>query len=180
LVAPIAEAGRTARNVYLPDGTWTDWYTDKLYAGGQFIKAQAPLDHIPLFGRGGRVVPMLPVAPPSTMDHFPELVELHVFVPREKGEFVSYLHEDDGTSTAHASGKFWRTTFTLVHGASGVSLHAQVDGQGFPAFRRRRFRMVLHGLDAKRVTLNGKEQAVERNVVEIDNRAEPFELEVGA
>ncbi len=44
--------GQTARHVYLPQGTWVDWYTGERHAGGQFITASAPLDRIPIFARG--------------------------------------------------------------------------------------------------------------------------------
>lgn len=55
LVAPIAYLGAKERSVYLPAGDrWVDAWTKKVFDGGQFISADAPLDIIPLFVRGGR------------------------------------------------------------------------------------------------------------------------------
>ncbi len=55
LVAPVMEEGVTERSVYLPEGeTWTESYTGKKYAGGQTVAAEAPLDIIPVFVRGGK------------------------------------------------------------------------------------------------------------------------------
>ena len=57
LVAPIMDAG-TRRAVYLPPGTWYDWWTGAAQDGGRWIEADAPLDRIPLWLRAGAIVPM--------------------------------------------------------------------------------------------------------------------------
>lgn len=59
LVAPIVEQGATARDVYLPSGVdWRDAWTGKEYDGGQWIKADAPLERIPLFVRSNSNLPI--------------------------------------------------------------------------------------------------------------------------
>ena len=63
LVAPILEAGATAREVYLPEGArWTCAWTGAELGAGQTHNVSAPLDRIPLFLRDGA---MLPIADPS-------------------------------------------------------------------------------------------------------------------
>jgi len=55
LVAPILEYKARNRNVYLPAGTeWRDAWTDEKVDGGQWIKADAPLEKIPLYIRGDK------------------------------------------------------------------------------------------------------------------------------
>lgn len=50
MVCPVCEAGISSRKVYLPQGTnWRNAYTGELFAGGQWIVADAPLESIPLF-----------------------------------------------------------------------------------------------------------------------------------
>ena len=51
LVAPVLEAGAVSRDVYLPEGVWEDLYSDEKITGGRVIKADAPLDKIPVFWR---------------------------------------------------------------------------------------------------------------------------------
>ncbi len=54
LVAPVVEAGQTARPVYLPPGIeWIDAWNGVRYSGGRTIQASAPLEHIPVFWRAG-------------------------------------------------------------------------------------------------------------------------------
>jgi len=49
LVAPIVEAGKTSRPVYLPRGAWRHYFTGEAIPGEQTIRADAPLDTIPVF-----------------------------------------------------------------------------------------------------------------------------------
>lgn len=54
LVAPVLYAGQKKRRVYLPKGEdWTESFTGREYAGGQWIEADTPLDVIPVFVRKG-------------------------------------------------------------------------------------------------------------------------------
>lgn len=63
LVAPMIQPG-THRAVYLPqciDGAnWIDWWTGAAHAGGRTIEVHAPLSQMPLFVRGGAIIPLLP------------------------------------------------------------------------------------------------------------------------
>lgn len=60
LVAPVLYAGARSREVYLPAGTtWTDAWTGETFDGGQWITADAPLERIPLYLRGGVRLPIL-------------------------------------------------------------------------------------------------------------------------
>ena len=65
----------------------------------------APMDRIPLYARGGAVIPMWPQAPPSTAGHHPRAIELHLFVPVAEGAHESLLQEDDGLTTAALDGR---------------------------------------------------------------------------
>ncbi len=60
LVAPILDAsGR--RRVYLPEGSWTDWWTGERQNGRRWIDVEASLERLPLWLREGAVIPMAPV-----------------------------------------------------------------------------------------------------------------------
>jgi len=51
LVAPVIEEGVRERQVYLPSGTWKDIRSGEIIEGGKEIKADAPIDSIPVFER---------------------------------------------------------------------------------------------------------------------------------
>lgn len=59
MVAPILDE-RNERDIYLPEGLWTDYWDKKQYNGKQWIKYHAELDKLPLFVRQNSIVPMGP------------------------------------------------------------------------------------------------------------------------
>ena len=57
LVAPILQPNQTSRLVYLPEGVWYDYWTSKKHVGGTMIRVDAPLEVVPMFIRGGSIIP---------------------------------------------------------------------------------------------------------------------------
>jgi alpha-glucosidase len=159
LVAPVFEAGETARQVYLPAGSWYDWHTGEQLDGARYVITPTPMDRIPLYARGGAVIPMWPEAPPSTAGYHPAAIELHVFVPGEDGSRSSLLHEDDGLTFAALDGARYRTTFHVTRTGDRVTLSAAVDGDGYPEFARTAFHLVIHGAAPGTMRVDGKELA---------------------
>ena len=157
LVAPVVAPGTTARQVYLPAGTWYDWHTDEAVPGRTFRTVATPMDRIPVYARAGAVIPMWPQAPPSTANHHPSLVELHLFVPDadDRATHVSFLQEDDGLTFAAQEGARFRTTFEVRRERDRVTLRAEADGDGYPEFRREAFRLVVHGAEPAAVHVDG-------------------------
>jgi alpha-D-xyloside xylohydrolase len=59
LVAPVAEAGRRSRPVYLPAGSrWVDVATGAVHEGGTTVELAAPIERIPVLLREGATVPV--------------------------------------------------------------------------------------------------------------------------
>ena len=54
LVAPVCHEGALSRDVYLPEGCeWKLVTTGEVFAGGQCVTVDAPIDVIPLFLKNG-------------------------------------------------------------------------------------------------------------------------------
>ncbi|HEY5706114.1 MAG TPA: glycoside hydrolase family 31 protein [Terrimicrobiaceae bacterium] len=175
LVAPIFRAGDTSRHVYLPAGSWQDWRSGEIITGRRWISAPAPLSSIPLYARGGTVIPLWPEAPPSTMGYFPERIELQVFVPEEDGETISFLHEDDGCTFALREGKFLRTAFVLSRHGQELVIHASTSGEGFPEFARKEFLVRFQG-NITDVYLNDRSLEIEQGAFVISHTQRDFVL----
>jgi alpha-D-xyloside xylohydrolase len=60
LVAPVTRAGATHWPVYLPAGTWHEFWTQSVHRGPCAVTVAAPLDTLPLFVRGGSIIPLGP------------------------------------------------------------------------------------------------------------------------
>ncbi len=140
LVAPVVEKGATSRTLYLPRGTWYDFWTNEKQEGGREITRPVDLSMLPLYVRAGAVIPMGPlkqyaaevVDGPLTMTVFPG------------ANGVCSLYEDSGESFDFHNGDFmrmemrWddaarRLTLRLAPGAqmrrpTGIAVEARVAG----------------------------------------------------
>ena len=107
LVAPIVKPDLTSRLVYLPKGTWYDFWTNKKYDGGTMIRVDAQLETVPMFVRGGAVIPMGPEMRYVGERPFDPIT--FAIYPDEKGFASATLYEDDGNSLAYQRSGFRRT-----------------------------------------------------------------------
>jgi alpha-glucosidase len=111
LVAPILKPDVTRRLVYLPAGSWYDYWTNKTYSGGTMISVEAPLDMVPMFVRAGAVIPTGP-----SMNYVGEKpvdpITFNIY-PDDSGKASGSLYEDDGLSPAYTTGAFRRTNFSV-------------------------------------------------------------------
>lgn len=107
LVAPVMKPDVTRRLVYLPKGTWYDYWTNKEYEGGTMIAADAPLETVPMYVRAGAIIPTGPEL--SYVSQKPmDPITFNIY-PDDKGSASVTLYEDDGASPAYKQGAFRRT-----------------------------------------------------------------------
>jgi alpha-glucosidase (family GH31 glycosyl hydrolase) len=118
LVAPVVEKGATTRKLYLPRGTWYDFWTEERVEGGREIDRAVDLATTPMYVRAGAVIPFGPVkqysAEPSS-----EPLTLVVYPGVDS---TSSWYEDDGKSFDHKKGAFMRTNLTWREPARRLSL----------------------------------------------------------
>ncbi|WP_375507145.1 TIM-barrel domain-containing protein, partial [uncultured Nostoc sp.] len=101
MAAPIYRPGVEHRAVYLPAGTWYDWWSGDRYEGPIHILAHAPLERMPLYVRGGAIIPMQPVR--QYVDQAP-LDEIRLRIWPGNNEYQ--LFEDDGQTNEYLDKKF--------------------------------------------------------------------------
>jgi alpha-D-xyloside xylohydrolase len=139
LVSPVTEYKARTRQVYLPAGSdWYDFWTGIHAKGGQTIAAASPLDRLPLYMRGGSIVPVGPDQQYIGEKRDAPII-LYVYAGAN-GHFS--LYEDDGHTYGYERGEFARVpidwndaTRTLTIGARSGSY------PGMPA--NRTFAVVL-------------------------------------
>ena len=105
LVSPVVTPGAREKSTYLPghSGTyWYDFYSGEAYRGGRMQKTSSPLDVIPLFVRGGSILPMTDVK--QYVSECPDLkVELRIYT----GADASFeWYDDEGDSYRYENGEF--------------------------------------------------------------------------
>lgn len=97
LVAPVLEKAAKARRVYLPAGTWFDWWTNEKLAGPRWIERTVDLETMPIYVRAGAIIPLDPVRQ-YTAQPVSEPTTLRVY-PGADGTFT--LYDDDGQSLGY-------------------------------------------------------------------------------
>jgi hypothetical protein len=123
LVAPVYQAtemdrdGNDLRNgIYLPEGTWIDYFSGEVYGGNQMINNfDAPLWKLPLFVKAGAIIPRCnPNNNPSQIDRSARIYEVY---PAGKSSFCAY--DDDGTTDAYLRQEYATTKIASSLSASG-------------------------------------------------------------
>jgi alpha-glucosidase len=133
LLAPVYRPGQEYRQVYLPSATWYDFWTGKPVTE-RYLLAHAPLDYLPLYGRGGSIIPFGPVMQHTGERPLDDLT-LQVYLD-EQGQATGRLYEDDGISFAYQQGASCLTTFQAVSdGAGQVAVRASREGDFQPPSR---------------------------------------------
>ncbi|NII29303.1 DUF5110 domain-containing protein [Pseudoflavitalea sp. X16] len=156
-----------SKDVYLPGGTnWYDFWTGAPFAGGQKVTKETPLDIIPLFVKGGSILPIGPDVQYAEEKKWDNL-ELRIY-PGADGKFV--LYEDENDNYNYEKGVYSTITFHWNDKKRELTIQ---DRQGafstMPAERTFNIVMVNAGKGAgeqltnapdKRITYAGKKMIV--------------------
>ncbi len=140
------------RSVYLPAGSWYDWWTGAKVKGQRWIKRPVDLATMPLYVRAGAIVPVDPVRQ-FTGQVVTEPTTLQVYRGAD-GRFV--LYDDDGKSLDYLKGLASWTKVTWDDAKRRLVIEADAR-TGVQAPRERTFDvLVLPEKTLKRVTFSGK------------------------
>ncbi len=109
LVAPIYqatasdEAGNDIRNgIYLPEGTWIDYFTGEKYSGNCILSNfAAPIWKLPVFVKNGAIIPM--ANPNNNVTEIDKNLRIYEIYPDGHTTFTEY--DDDGTTELYRQGK---------------------------------------------------------------------------
>ena len=107
ITAPWDESGISCRDIWLPEGNWTDFFTGEVLPGGHHTVSRGR-ESIPVFAKQGAIIPLQQVE--GNFCGNPEHLVLHIF---NNGDGAYTLYEDDGESTDYQLGKCALTKFRL-------------------------------------------------------------------
>ncbi len=139
--APILEQGATSRNVYLPAGTWFDYWDGTQYPGEGTSEIPAPLDRWPLLVRGNSILPSGPVM--QYADEQPAAPLTFTCYMASDGLASYTLYEDDGRTQDYTNGAFALTTISCHIDGDSVTVSVDEQHSGYhPA--RQEYEVVVH------------------------------------
>lgn len=150
LISPVVEPGLKRMHIELPQGVWYHFWTGTRINGGRRVQVNSTLESIPIFVRGGSVIPRVP-AVNTTRDYSSRKLTLHTYLPGNDGTFGGQMFEDDG----YTYDTYERGEFELLHfeglqqlGTTSLRLHRSGDGwNGMPESRM--VEVVLYGVNKR-------------------------------
>lgn len=155
LVSPVVEKGQTLKSIYLPSGTWIDYFRGDTYTGNKTIKypinAESWTD-IPLFIKKGAIIPSQNVLDYVGQKNITQ-VSVDVFPDTTKSQFVYY--DDDGSSYNYENGAYFKQIMsTKDNGTQGISFDVSAKEGGYsPTLQY--YIAQIHGKAATSVNING-------------------------
>jgi alpha-glucosidase len=105
LIAPVPSTQMISK-IYLPEGGWYDFFTDKYYEGGKEILIETGKDKIPIFVKQGAIVPIQRAVSQANSDPG-DTLEIHIYKGIRNESFVYY--EDDGAGFDYEDGNYYRS-----------------------------------------------------------------------
>jgi alpha-glucosidase len=112
LASPIVVQQQATKQIYLPAGTWTDYFRGTVYTGGQTISYPVNTttwDDIPVFIKSGAIIPTIDV-----MNYIGEkpvkTVYFDIFPSADKTSFTYY--DDDGITYNYEKGAYFSQAIT--------------------------------------------------------------------
>jgi len=124
LVAPVTAPNVKKVKVYLPKGTWFDFFSGEKYKGGTTIKYKVSQETFPMFVKAGGAIPFYPIMQYTGEKKVEELT-LKVFAGTSPS---NPLYEDNGEGYDYADGAFSlrnfetnlsKDTFLVTHTQKG-------------------------------------------------------------
>jgi len=123
LVAPVVDEWQNNKSVYLPSGTWTDYFRGITYTGAQTIKYPVNADtwtDIPLFIKKGAIIPTQKV-----LDYVGQSTISEVFVDifPDTAETSFTYYDDNGDNYDYESGTYIKQEITAQdNGSNNISI----------------------------------------------------------
>ncbi len=155
LVSPVVTPGETEHSVYLPAGTWYDYFHGTKIEGGKTINYPInpnTWEDIPLFVRAGSILASQPPQDYTGQQPIPEII-LDIFPTAQEARFVYY--DDDGATYAYEQGEYYRQSVQASVSGETTRISLEKPSGSFH-FSLRSYLIHMHGTKpATTVLLNG-------------------------
>lgn len=128
LIAPVVVKGARTRKLYLPDGDWIDFWTQKSVSGSRWIEREAPLMLMPIYVRRGALIPM--GAASTRVDPNPaRKVSLTLYPERPSRQpRIRHFEYFDGQVSHSIQCRYHGDEITLAVPAALTIVDCQIDG----------------------------------------------------
>ena len=117
IVAPVLYEGERSKTVYLPKGSWFNYFTREKLQGGKWYKLPCELDEILVFVKEGSIIPTYNKKFRNVKER-PRNILFKVFGENAKG----FHYNDDGHTMEYLEGKYTYMDIKVVDGKEELKL----------------------------------------------------------
>lgn len=144
LVFPVYEPECKSVNVYLPNGNWYYYWDNRLIKGGDLVQVETPIEILPIFVKGGSVIPEYPVM--QFTGEF-EINELVMNIYYSELPVNSFVYEDLGEGYGYENNQYLERKFLVGDHGQGFIISQSMEGAYSPRYEN--FHIKLIGLPFK-------------------------------
>ncbi|MEL1244637.1 glycoside hydrolase family 31 protein [Flavobacterium sp. DGU11] len=141
LVCPILEPNAVGRRMYIPRGTWYNYWTNEVVTGGKELWVDTAFDQIPIFVKAGAIIPKYPI---QQYVGEKEIEELTLDVYYTEGKEISIVFEDAQDGYDYTKGRYALRTFTLTGKEKNLVIRQHKEGKYITPYSN--FKINLTGL----------------------------------
>ncbi|MBI4429992.1 MAG: DUF5110 domain-containing protein [Ignavibacteriales bacterium] len=159
MVAPVAssmqpESLLTRKTIWIPPGTWTDWFSGEKITGPGVVERAFALNDIPMYVRAGAIIPMQSSEQKRSTGAIDPLIL--TFIPGLSG--TTRVYEDEGNSSGYTAKDFAFTPVRAEWRESTLSIEiGPTEGNFFGMLAKREYKLQLKNTwPPRRVMLAGK------------------------
>lgn len=154
LICPVMQPGQNSRLVYLPAGTWYNYWTNEVVTGGKEVLVPTPLETIPIFIKAGAVIPEYPVMQ-YVGEKEVEEVKLNIYY--SEGEVNSFMFEDYGETFAYEQDIYLEKKFVVSGKETSLTIEQTTEGLYTPRYDNYYFTVTGLPFRPSKIIINGKE-----------------------
>lgn len=141
LVVPVMSK-ETSKKIYLPEGTWYDFFSDEQWSGNKVYNKDLPNFRIPIFVKESSIIPMQSQIY-STKEQPENTLQIHIYFGKKDNHFVYY--EDDGESLDYQKGNFYKREM-VFDSKNNQLIFNKPEGKFDVNFKK--MKLIFHGFDA--------------------------------
>ncbi|MGZ2371410.1 glycoside hydrolase family 31 protein [Ancylomarina sp. YFZ004] len=171
LVCPIQEPNAIGRRMYIPRGSWYNYWTGEMISGGKEMWVDATIETMPIFIKAGAIIPKYPIQQYVGEKTIDEVV-LDVYY--KEGKESSIFFEDAHDGYDYLKGRYNLSTFKLKGKSKELIIHQHKEGKFVTDYKM--YKLKIHGLPfaIKKIQIDNEDfplsqvKLIDNNTISID------------
>jgi alpha-glucosidase len=165
LVCPILEPHSQGRRMYIPRGTWINFWTGERFVGGEEVWVDATMETIPIFIKEGACIPKYPIQQYVGEKKIEELA-IDVYFSTEPTK--SRIYADGGDGYDYKKGRFSLRTLQVKGRHNDFVINQHKEGDYDAEYKT--FKLVIHNLPFTIKSIYVDDQRFNSGFESVDNK----------